>query len=419
MLYGRSAMTRAARGVVAAFAALALCGCAFTPTLDRTPPPTERYFNARVAGHPHARFYGDKPAADHAFDLAAFAAHRLPALRAAAAPGEKPRAHMLLLSGGGSDGVFGAGLLNGWTASGERPAFDVVTGVSIGALMAPYAFLGPDYDADLRAMFLDLNGAEDVFVLRLLGVLAGAIAAADTRPLERLIEARVTPALLDRVAAEHAKGRRLFVGTTYLDAKRPVTWNMGEIAASGRPDRLTLFRQILLASAAVPGLAPPVFIETELDGARYREMHVDGGVMNSMVFAAPDLSRPPFGGEDPPVAVTLWAVQNNRLRARYQPTPETLRGVVGDAVSELIRSQSRGDQSRIYFIAARFGFDYRLAQPPRELAPPPGEEFAPSYLRALFEHAEAAARGGFEWREAPPAFTRAGILDDGSDADTD
>ena len=184
------------------------------------------------------------------------------------------------MSSGGEDGAFGAGLLNGWTAAGNRPRFPVVTGISTGALMAVYAFAGAKYDEILRTSYTKIT-ASDIFEF---GTTPESLV--DTWPLKQLIAKNVTPALLADVSEEYRHGRRLFVLTTNLDAGRSVVWNMGAIAEKGGDDGLKLFRDIMLASASIPGEFPPVYIEVEANGRRFLEMHVDGGV-NGPLFVAP------------------------------------------------------------------------------------------------------------------------------------
>jgi predicted acylesterase/phospholipase RssA len=198
--------------------------------------------------------------------------------------------NVLVLSGGGAYGAYSVGVLAGWSEAGTRPEFDVVTGVSTGALIATLAFLGSGRDPDLKRFYTHLTN-RDLFVRRpsLSALLSDALA--DSRPLERLIEQAVDADLLRQVSIEHAKGRRLYVGTTQLDARRLVVWDMGAIASRGRARDLALFRQVLLASASLPGLLPPVSIPVDVDGKQYEEMHVDGGVTASLFFRPPQAPR--------------------------------------------------------------------------------------------------------------------------------
>jgi hypothetical protein len=187
----------------------------------------------------------------------------------------------LALSTGGGDGAFGAGLLNGWSESGKRPEFSVVTGVSTGALMAPYAFIGPSQDPGLKRAYTEYN-AGDIFEDT-----KTPESLVDTWPLKRLIAKEVTPELLAQVAEQYKRGRRLFVATTNLDAQRGVIWNMGAIAAKGGEASLELFRNVLRASTAIPGLFPPVLIDVEANGKKTQEMHADGG-LSAQIFVAPE-----------------------------------------------------------------------------------------------------------------------------------
>ena len=190
--------------------------------------------------------------------------------------GPMPPANYLAISGGGDNGAYGAGFLNGWTAAGTRPLFKVVTGVSTGALIAPFAFLGPKYDYVLERVYTTSSQA-DIFKKR--GLIKGVTsdAMADSQPLANLIASYATRELLDEIAAEYAKGRILLVGTANLDSLEPVVWNMTAIAASQDPNALELFRRILLASASIPAAFPPVMIDVTVDGTTFQEMHVDGG----------------------------------------------------------------------------------------------------------------------------------------------
>ena len=180
-------------------------------------------------------------------------------------------------------------LLSGWTASGKRPEFSVVTGVSTGALMASYAFLGSRYDDQLREFFSSTPAA-DVFE-------AGATPESllNTWPLREVIAKRVTAKLLADIAGEHARGRRLFVLTTNLDSERFVVWNMGAIATAGDEEVLKLFRDVLVAATSVPGMFPPGYVEVEANGKRFQEMHADGGI-GTQFFVAPEAMLTSFSG---------------------------------------------------------------------------------------------------------------------------
>lgn len=255
--------------------ALMSTGCAASVT--RTPVPAALSERAQIPGLAHARFWGDEVPKD----ILAFAREHMPtvARMAAKAKQAKGRAvvEYLALSGGAGDGAYGAGLLVGWSERGTRPEFEVVTGVSAGALIAPFAFLGPAYDRRLTEIWTKYK-TDDLATPQILAGLLGAEALADSKPLAELIAKYIDRRMLDRIAYEYRdKGRMLLVGTTNLDAQRPVIWNMGELAASSHPHAHDLFRQVLLASVSLPGVFPPVHIDLEAGRRVLEEMHVDGG----------------------------------------------------------------------------------------------------------------------------------------------
>lgn len=192
--------------------------------------------------------------------------------------------NILAISGGAAGGAFGAGVLVGLTAAGQRPDFAIVTGVSTGALIAPFAFLGPEWDDKLRDAYTGGYAAKLLSIGGLSGNLGGVF---KTEQLERLVSPFLKEDMLEAVAARHAQGRRLLVATTDLDSQRTVIWNMGQIAAVGGPAALTLFRDVLVASASLPGLFPPKRFAVEHDGQVYEEMHVDGGVATPL-FVMPE-----------------------------------------------------------------------------------------------------------------------------------
>jgi hypothetical protein len=251
-------------------------GCATVK--KRNPLPQDLSPDAQVPGISNARFWGDEPPATVAEWL-----HSTKAELEVEYPALIRSAHnYLAISGGGLNGAFGAGLLLGWTANGDRPEFSLVTGISTGAFTAPFAFLGSDYDAKLKEIYTTVSTKDIIRKRPLLEFLTGD-SAASTKPLRKLMAKYVDREMMEAVATEHRKGRRLLVGTTNLDAGRPVIWNIGAIAASGDPKALELIHDVLLASAAIPLVFPPLFVEVESDGSRYDEIHVDGGA-SSQVF---------------------------------------------------------------------------------------------------------------------------------------
>jgi predicted acylesterase/phospholipase RssA len=315
-----------------------------------------------------------------------------------------PPANFLAVSGGGENGAFGAGVLVGWTAAGTRPEFKLVTGVSTGALTAPFAFLGPSYDEQLKAVYTTVS---DDDVLEKRSVLAAVFsdALADNAPLQELVARYVTSDLLNAIAAEHAKGRILLIGTTNIDARRPVIWNIGKIAASGSPDALELVRDILVASAAIPGAFPPMMIDVEVEGQRYQEMHVDGGA-SAQVFVYPPRLKLAELSREAGIARKrrLFVIRNSRLDPDWADTRRKTLSIAGRAVSSLIQSQGVGDLYRIYAASERDGVDFNLAYIPESFDVALPEPFDQHYMNELFNVGYELGRSGYPWAKAPPGY---------------
>jgi predicted acylesterase/phospholipase RssA len=307
----------------------------------------------------------------------------------------------LVLSSGGADGAFGAGLLNGLSESGHRPDYAVVTGVSTGALMAPFAFAGPRYDAALRAAYTKITAA-DVFEVGSTGE-----SFLDSWPLKDLIAKQITPALLADIAAAHRNGRRLFVVTTDLDAERSVVWNMGAIAAhaadkNGGDAALNLFRNVLLASSAIPGGFPPVLIDVAANGKQFQEMHVDGGV-GGQFFVAPAAVMAATSDYRLP-ATALYVVINTGLQPGFQivnrSAPSILTGTVGAAV----KIDTRLMIDRAYLAAKRSGVDFNIASIPADFNVPSRGPFDSEYMSALFQVGETLGKSATPFANEPPAY---------------
>jgi predicted acylesterase/phospholipase RssA len=314
---------------------------------------------------------------------------------------------LLALSGGGSNGAFGAGLLCGWSKAGTRPDFKVVTGVSTGALQATFALLGRDYDRQLRDVYVNCT-TEDIYQMR--GMLAGLLndAIADTAPLAELIARHVDPELLEAVAERHRTGHRLFVGTTNMDTREFVIWDMGAIASSGRPDAVEQYRKVLLASCSVPVLMPPVYFKVG-DGpeARY-EMHVDGGA-NAQVFFRGfmldfDDAFAEFGLSGPPAETRLFVIRNGKLvvdRPRENLPPRAL-ALATATINHHFTITLDAALYRMYVLAHRYDMDFNLAQiPPDSPLELDSMVFDPEGMRALFELGYELALSGYDWQKHP------------------
>jgi predicted patatin/cPLA2 family phospholipase len=315
--------------------------------------------------------------------------------------------NVLALSGGGSYGAFTAGVLNGWTATGERPQFHIVSGVSTGALIATYAFLGPQYDPALR-QFYNSTTTDDVYHKRFKPAVLWSDSFVSSEPLARTIEASVTPQILCEVAAAHAAGRRLFIGTTNVDTGRLVIWNMGAIAASGKPESLALYRQIVLASASPPGFFPPVPIDVTVNDRGYTELHVDGGTTaqvffrSSMIEINPDEfreGRQPLRGSRVHIIVAGKAfpdpkcVENRALK------------IASSSLGALTYAQTRNDLIRIYTLTLLTGMDFRVSAIPQDW--PINEDsmvFDPASMRSLYDRGYQLTVAGRAWSDGPPTI---------------
>ena len=383
--------------------AIALAGCTTTPT--RLPAvPSALTTRAEIPGMPGVRHVGGG-------DMSELTRDALDGLRKEqeyrakqGLKGPLPPAVFVAISGGGDNGAYTAGLLNGWTASGPRPEFRLVTGISTGALIAPFAFLGPKYDAMLKELYTTLTPKDVVEHRSLLGGFLGD-AMADNAPLWRLTRKSVTEDLLKEIAAEYAKGRFLLIATADLDARRPIIWDMGKIATYGGPKAVELFVSIMIASASIPGAFPPTMIEVEVDGKRYQEMHVDGGIV-AQVFAYPasikidELARA--------AGVTrerkLYVIRNARLDTDWANVERSTMTIAGRAVASLIHSQGIGDLYRIYLTAQRDRVDYNLTYIPPSFNHPHPEEFDNAYMRALYDVGYNLAVKGMRWDKTPPGY---------------
>ncbi len=366
----------------------------------RNPVPDGQAQTAGIPGIERARAWGDDPPVW--LDPSLFALSDAEVRAGFSGIYGRPH-HYLAISGGGSDGAFGAGLLNGWTAAGTRPEFTIVTGISTGALIAPFAFLGPEYDAELRG-FYTRYATKDLLRKRSWIEILGTESIADTAPLRAKITEFITPEVLERIAAEGRRGRRLFIGTVNLDQARPVVWDITEIAASGQPDAPELIRDIMLASASVPGAFPPVHIAVEgVDGRRYEEMHVDGGTA-TQVFLYPlglDWKRV-LRKLKVPGTPKVYVVRNSKIMLDPKAVPRRLPAIAERSISSLIRTQGIGDMYRMFLGAKRDGLDYNLACVPDDFPGKSDEPFDPVYMSALYDLGYLLAREGYPWAKAPP-----------------
>ena len=378
---------------------LVLSGCA--SVLPRNTVPLEAVGTAQIEGIPDARFWGDaiSPHLQNEMDnlTPEEIRTRFPALYG------QPH-NYLAISGGGANGAFGAGLLVGWSTTGNRPEFQMVTGISTGALIAPFAFLGSDYDHVLKEVYTTISTKDIVEKRPLLSLLTGD-AAADTTPLQELLKKYVNNEVIAAIGVEHRRGRGLYVGTTDLDYMRPMIWDIGAIAASGQPGAAKLVRKILLASASIPGAMPPVRIDVMVNGKTYDEMHVDGGTA-AQVFVYPsstDWSQV-LKLLDVPGETTAYVIRNSRLKTNYKVVEPKVTSIAGRSISSLIRTQGIGDLYMIYMLTQRDGIDYQLAYIPDEFERQAEESFDMDYMNELYELGYQMAVKGYPWLDEPPGW---------------
>jgi predicted acylesterase/phospholipase RssA len=390
--------------IIACLAALLLFspGCATLKPYN--PPAAGLADQVQVLGLPGVRAWGDVPSAS----LQQSARESLEQEKAANNGILPPVVYGLALSGGGQDGAFGAGILCGWSSTGTRPQFKLVTGISTGALMAPFAFLGPAYDHVLREAYTTISDKDIYKPHKPLAILLSVVnikpmpALTENKPMEQLVARLVDDKVLAAVAEEHRKGRRLLIGTTQLDAQRLVIWNMGAIANSGNPGALELFRKIMVASASIPAFFPPQYFEVEAGGRRYQEMHGDGGVMTEVMLYENAIKPFSIGGQRDR---KLYIIRNEQVYPQWKKVKPELKDIASRTIDSLIKSQGIGDLYRLYTYAQRDDLDYNLAFIPKDFQAKSASEFDTAYMNALFQVGYQMACCGIPWSKYPPDFT--------------
>ncbi|UGY02983.1 patatin-like phospholipase family protein [Bradyrhizobium quebecense] len=368
--------------------AVLLCGLAFAlaacSSLPRMPYAAADAANSRVLDLDGLRRYADEPASKFRLEKSDRA----------------PIKTYLALSGGGADGAYGVGVLNGWTAAGNRPSFSVVSGVSTGGLIAPFAFLGPRYDDTLREVYTSGIAESLLQDPSLMRVLFGSGLFGNKR-LRELVARYVGQDVLSEVARENAKGRKLLIVTTDLDTQRTVIWDMGRIAAVGTPEALQLFRDVMAASASIPLVFPPIMIDAEGQGRRFQEMHVDGGV-TAPVLTLPDalLFRErawPADGR-----MNIYILVNKKLEGNFELVSNSTIDVASRSISAITQAQTRSVILSTYDFARRNRLGFHLSYIERDYPAPETQGFDTAYMRALYQHGYEKAAAGQAWTATPP-----------------
>ena len=378
------------RKLVLLAALVMLAGCA---SLARVPSTKEEQAVATIPGIPNARVWSD----DRADTLLARAKSDV----RADATGRAGAINVLALSGGGSNGAYGAGLLIGWSDRGTRPEFTVVTGASAGALIAPFAFLGSAYDPVLKSLFSEGIGDELLQIDGFSAIFGASVFK--TEPLKRLVARYVDDELLERIAVEYRKGRRLLVVTTNLDAQRTAVWDMGAIASSGAPGALALFRDVLVASASVPGVYSPVLINVEGEGRRFDEMHVDGGVRANLLVVPESLLLSSVPAPASGVHPRVYILMNNKLEQDFEIVEAKTLAIVSRSFTTAVKANTQNTLIATYEFARRNKWDFNLASIGAEYPTTTSMGFDKTYMRQLFQYGYEQGFQGSPWRKTLPA----------------
>lgn len=375
-------MRRATCPVTVATCVLALVGCS---AVTRIPFTSQEQSVAAIPGISGARLWADDPTIGTGRRVVSRVALKQPTV--------------LALSGGGAYAAFGAGLLNGWSARGTRPQFTFVTGASSGALISPFAFLGTGHDETLRSVFASGEMANLLQSDGLMGLFGTGLYK--TAPLRELIARHVDAKLLEAIAQEHRAGRRLYVVTTNLDAQRTAIWDMGKIAASGDPGALDLFRNILTASASIPGVFSPVLIDVEGEGRRFAEMHVDGSVTTNVLIVpeAVLLSGTPLFAPD--ARPKVYIVMNGKLAPEFEVVKASTLPIVTRSFETSVRANTRITLLASYQFAKRRNWEFNLASIDPDYPKSESIGFDPAYMRQLFEYGYQRGRSGQLWQPTP------------------
>lgn len=320
--------------------------------------------------------------------------------------------NVLVLSGGGMNGAYTAGVLKGWTASGTRPRFDVVTGISTGALIAPFALLGPEYDGELERLYTSMR-REDIFRPRLVWL----DSVVSSEPLKQQIAASATPEILQKIAESHRQGRRLYVGTTNLDTKTLVVWDLGAIAARNSAEGRALLQKVLLASCSIPGLLPPVPIDVEIDGKSFTELHVDGSVA-ACLFLQPAMIGIGSDGALPsdvnPASIRVLVA--GKLCQAAAPAKRGLFSIAGESMNAILQAKIEGELTRLFMLARYAKADFKVAGIPQAYETPGDSmSFDPQVMRGLFDEGFRGGKDGTTWRSFPPGFEKEWIAAPRSD----
>lgn len=378
-----------------------LAGCSSIP---RNAVPESLTDESKLISLENVRFYGDAPPED-----ARQVVRKKVDQSIAGRPDEWNEdriidVNLLIITGGGADGAYGAGLLNGMTDGKNRLDFEVVTGVSTGALIAPFAFLGPEYDSVIKDLYTK-SSTKDIIQQKsaLVGLFSNALSS--SKPLQELIARNITMEFMEKVAHEYKIGRRLFVGTTNLDAQRPVIWNMGEIATHNNTAALELFRKVLLASASIPAAFPSVKFEVEANGKMFEELHVDGGVTNNAFFLPIRVGLGEYLKElGLRVRPTMYVLRNSSSEPAWNPVENKTLTIAKRSIDTLVKSATTGDLHKLYTFTQINGIGFRVTSVPSSFKQKSTELFDPLYMGKLYDLGYSIGLNGVTWDTTPPGL---------------
>jgi len=390
--------------LLASASASGLGGCAHT----RHPVPIDLIESAEIPGMPGVRDWAHERSRAFQKSVTESFAQEPPGAYVTGPGGERTY-HMLALSGGGPDGAYGAGILNGWSAAGTRPKFKLITGISTGALIATFAFLGEAYDDELKAAYTTTD-TRRIFRRHAFISWLWEDSLTDSMPLAKMIEQYITDDMIRAVAVEHAKGRRLFVATTNLDADRLVVWDMGAIAGRDTREAFALYRDVVRASASVPIVFTPVYITVKAGGQTYDEMHVDAGAKASVFVRGFMIDTgeafKDTGVEASKIRFKLYIIRNGKLATAPSSVEAGIGAIARKTLVSMLNARTVGDLYRIYLIAAQQGAEFHFAALPPDYQPTKEdpEPFDVEEMTREFNLGYQQARDGYPWQTLPPGL---------------
>ncbi|SHH31270.1 patatin-like phospholipase family protein [Ferrimonas marina] len=309
--------------------------------------------------------------------------------------------HHLALSGGGANGAYAAGILSAWSERGDRPQFDIITGVSTGAIIGIFAYLGQDYD---QAMvdYYTTTSMEDLFSLRNPFRILSSKSFFDTERFEQEVRETVNWEVMTRMAAVRASGRLLLIGTANLDNQRLAIWDLGRIAQVGTPQALTLLQDLVIASSSVPGAFPAKLLSVSSGGEQFDEMHVDGGVLRQVFLMPQWLNLHELAPDNPN---RVYVIRNGPMLPSYQATTITMTQIAARSMESLFMSQGNGDVEFIYHYALANEFEFRVAHIDTDFQVP-HPPMSLDYMQALFAYGQDKFRKGAVWETVPPSLRK-------------